>query len=244
MSNTDTDELEALFDSIVAERSTNEDSAPSGVAEAKPAEKDASPTEGDIYSRLGHLTRSLHEMMRELGHDKAIEKAADFIPDARSRLGYIASMTQQAAERVLNATDKAQPLQDALADEASGLAGRWKDVDDQSLDLDGFRALVKDTRSYLESVSPRSQEIGAQIMEIMMAQDFQDLTGQVIKKITDIANDVESQLLRMLVDAAPTEKKESLGQDLLNGPVINPEGRTDVVTDQGQVDDLLASLGF
>ena len=82
------------------------------------------------------------------------------------------------------------------------------------------------------------------LMDIMMAQDFQDLTGQVIKRITGIAQNLEKQLVQMLVDFAPAEVKREFDNGLLNGPQINPEGNTDVVADQGQVDDLLDSLGF
>jgi chemotaxis protein CheZ len=82
------------------------------------------------------------------------------------------------------------------------------------------------------------------LMDIMMAQDFQDLTGQVIGRITSIAQNLEKQLVQVLVDFAPDEIKRELDNGLLNGPQINPEGNSDVVADQGQVDDLLDSLGF
>jgi chemotaxis protein CheZ len=78
----------------------------------------------------------------------------------------------------------------------------------------------------------------------MMAQDFQDLTGQVIKRIIAITKEMEQQLLMLLVDHAPAVAKADLSVSLLNGPVINPAGRSDVVTSQDQVDELLASLGF
>jgi len=90
----------------------------------------------------------------------------------------------------------------------------------------------------------RPQATNAQLLEIMMAQDFQDLTGQVIKKVIALAQDLEVQLLQVLVASTPPDKRKNLGDDLLNGPVINAEGRSDVVTSQEQVDELLASLGF
>jgi chemotaxis protein CheZ len=78
----------------------------------------------------------------------------------------------------------------------------------------------------------------------MMAQDFQDLTGQVIKKIIHMAQELEAQLMGVLIDAMPGERKTESVNSLLNGPVINAEGRSDVVATQQQVDDLLDSLGF
>jgi chemotaxis protein CheZ len=78
----------------------------------------------------------------------------------------------------------------------------------------------------------------------MMAQDFHDLTGQVVAKVVSLATDLEDSLVKLLVQAAPPEQAQKVESAILNGPVVNPEGRTDVVSDQGEVDDLLASLGF
>ncbi len=79
----------------------------------------------------------------------------------------------------------------------------------------------------------------------MMAQDFQDLTGQVIKRVTTVTHDLELQLLQLLVDNVPAGPRgEENSSELMNGPVVKTEGRSDIVTDQQQVDDLLESLGF
>jgi chemotaxis protein CheZ len=83
-----------------------------------------------------------------------------------------------------------------------------------------------------------------QLLDIMMAQDFQDLTGQVIRKVTELAHGLEQQLVQLLLDYAPSEVKRETGSGLLNGPQIDPQNKSDVVADQSQVDDLLDSLGF
>ncbi|MDQ3267870.1 MAG: protein phosphatase CheZ, partial [Pseudomonadota bacterium] len=82
------------------------------------------------------------------------------------------------------------------------------------------------------------------LTEIMMAQDFQDLTGQVIKKIVEVTQNLEKQLVELLVESSPSVANPDPHAGLLNGPVINASGRTDVVTNQDQVDDLLESMGF
>ncbi|OHZ04312.1 protein phosphatase CheZ [Salinicola sp. MIT1003] len=205
----------------------------------------------DLIRRIGHLTRMLRENMRELGLDKEVEKAAQAIPDARDRLSYVASMTEQAAERALNAIDHAQPLQNALESEASALDKRWDEWFAEPKALDEAKALVKDTRSYLQNVPQQTSATNAQLLEIMMAQDFQDLTGQVIKKMMDVIHEIEQQLLQVLIDNAPegTERRERTTRvadqpdSLLNGPQVNPQA-ADVVSSQDQVDDLLDSLGF
>ncbi len=245
MSDGDSPELEALFDSIVY----TADEPPPIEGEATVVKEDrTAPASGgeeeDFYQRLGHMTRKLHDTLREMGYDKALEDAVSAMPDTRDRLNYIAALTEKAAVRVLTATEKARPIQEKIESDAKALAQKWQAVFDNKMGPDEFRQLAVQTRDYLNTVPTQAQAVNAQLLEIMMAQDFQDLTGQVIKKVIALAQDLESQLLQVLVATTPAEKKKALSDDLLNGPVINPEGRSDVVTSQEQVDELLASLGF
>ncbi len=204
-------------------------------------------TTEELLGRIGQLTRQMREGLRELGLDKQVAKAAQAIPDARDRLAYVATMTERAAHRALNAIELAQPLQEGLATDAKGLSKRWDEWFAHPVELDQARELVMDTRGYLQKVPGQASAINTQLMEIMMAQDFQDLTGQVIKKMMEVVNDVETQLLQVLIDNAPGDKRHdaqpSSHGGLQNGPQIKPNS-PDAVTDQGQVDDLLASMGF
>ena len=196
-----------------------------------------------LLHRIGQLTRQMREGMRELGLDKDIARAAEAIPDARDRLSYVAHMTERAADRALNAIDLAQPIQEKLAKQANGLTQRWNVWSLSPSELDGARELVVDTRAYLSEVPQQVSATNAQLMEIMMAQDFQDLTGQVIMKMMDVIKDMETQLLRLLIDNAPPEKRQEVSSSPLNGPQIKC-GDPDAAENQDQVDDLLASLGF
>lgn len=211
----------------------------------------------DLVQRIGQLTRTLHENMRELGLDKEIERAAEAIPDARDRLNYVATMTEQAADRALSAIDRAQPVQDRLCAQAESLDRRWGEWFQTPVELDQARELVKETRAYLGAVPGMTEATNKELLEIMMAQDFQDLTGQVIKKMMDVIREIEHQLVRVLLDnipegrergipprrakvaAAPTDEPSSL----LNGPQVKP-GDADSLSSQDEVDDLLDELGF
>ncbi|KAA0179295.1 protein phosphatase CheZ [Cupriavidus sp. H18C1] len=198
-----------------------------------------------IIQRIGSLTRMLRDSMRELGLDKEIERAAQAIPDARDRLSYIANMTEKAAERTLNAVELAQPIQADLEKHAEALDKRWEDWFARPVELADARELVLDTRAFLTEVPTQARATGSHLLDIMMAQDFQDLTGQVIKKMMDMIQTLEQELLQMLIDNVPAERRVEAGPaTLMNGPQVNPEGKHDVVSDQSQVDDLLASLGF
>ena len=213
-----------------------------------------------ILARIGALTKTLRDSMRELGLDKHVELAAEAVPDARDRLKYVANMTEQAAERVLTAIDIAKPLQEQLQADAAALDGRWERWFAAPIERDEVRVLMGDTREFLARVPDATAATNQKLLEIMLAQDFQDLTGQVIKKIMDVVYVIEQQLLTVLVENIAPERREQFAQTasalaaepgstgspehLLNGPQINPEGKTDVVQDQSDVDDLLASLGF
>jgi chemotaxis protein CheZ len=206
------------------------------------AELAADPNE-EFLSRIGHMTRALHESLRGLGLDKLIEKAASDIPDARDRLDYVARLSEDAAQKVLNATDAAGPLQDRIAGDAKSLSAGWQALLDSGAGDAQWRALAQQTVAALDAAGSGTSATKAHLMDIMMAQDFQDLTGQVIKKVTSIAQNLEQQLVQMLIDFAPEQMKKELDNGLLNGPQIDPSGEG-VVADQGQVDDLLDSLGF
>ena len=202
-----------------------------------------------LLGRIAQVMRQLREGMRELGLDKQVERAAQAIPSTRERLNYVAETTERAAHRTLNAIDVAQPLQEALATDAKALSARWDEWFANPIELNQARELVLSTRSYLKEVPERAGAINAQLMEILMAQDFQDLTGQVIKKMMEEVNEVEPQLLQVLIDNTPAERRpappppEATNAGLLNGPQISANS-PDAVTDQSQVDDLLESLGF
>ncbi|MDR3427996.1 protein phosphatase CheZ [Silvimonas sp.] len=255
LNSSDSADLEALFDSIVnanraAETAADADapaaavSAPAGDVAANLPSDMAEPAR-TMFTQIGQLTRHLHNTLRELGLDKSLEKAAHQIPDARDRLSYIATMTEQAAERTLNALDDAKPLQDEISNSARQLNARWNQLFAHELSVEEFKQLVHSTRAHLGQTGVNSEKISSQMLEIMMAQDFQDLTGQVIKKVLVMVKEMESQLLEFLVTFSPQQGSSVAREDgLLAGPVIGGEGRTDVVTNQEQVDDLLESLGF
>ncbi len=208
----------------------------------KPADEHSA---GDIIARIGSLTRMLRDSLRELGLDQAIAEAAEAIPDARDRLYYVVQMTAQAAERALNSVEASQPHQDQMEKSAKALTQRWDDWFADPIDLADARELVTDTRQFLADVPAHTSFTNAQLLEIMMAQDFQDLTGQVIKRMMDVIQEIERQLLMVLLENIPEQesrpKREN--QSLLNGPQVDTS-KAGVVASQDQVDDLLDSLGF
>ena len=204
-------------------------------------------TDKDVIDQIGQLTRNLHDSLRELGYDKRLEAIASDVPEAQDKLAYVAIKTELAAERTLSATEVAMPIQEKLSADAIHLSEQWKHaLETQQInpDTEKFKFLLINTLHYLDEIPKQVDATNTQLLEIMMAQDFQDLTGQVIKKITHMVQALEKDLIDLLLANVPAKKSISINEGLLNGPVTNPEKRTDVVCNQDQVDDLLASLGF
>jgi chemotaxis protein CheZ len=241
----DSDDLQALFDSVAAETVATQVAVEQPVVQTNASASEDWPKQEAVFNRIGHMARTLHDTLGELGYDKLIEQTVTALPDAKDRLAYVANLTEQAACRVLNATDIAGPLVDEIESGAGGLADRWDQAFANQLGVAYFKKLAEETRAFLKDQLPtKTRATHAQLTEIMMAQDFQDLTGQVIKKVVALAQDLEAGLMGALLDVLPETKRTEEVASLMNGPVVNAEGRTDVVVNQEQVDDLLDSLGF
>ena len=191
---------------------------------------------GEMYQRIGELTRMLHDALQQLGYDKQIQASLGTLPDTRSRLGYIAKLTGDAAEKVLNTVDASQASQAALLAEADRMESRLKS--------DPVAAVARgEVLNFIGHVREQTQRTNAQLTEIMLAQDFHDLTGQTVRKVVEMATTVEAALLKLLMEAQPQQASpREVG--FLNGPVHDAAGRSDVVSSQEQVDSLLESLGF
>ncbi len=245
----DEDDLESLFDQVSAAGAAT---AVASAAAAAPASVPAAPAaagEGEhgMFERLGGIVRLLHDSLRELGYDKALTEASSAIVDAQDRLEYVATLTEQAANKVLNTLDDGMPAQDLLSKQAKDMENRWSDLFSGKLSLDEFKALAGDSRQFAASVNEATEAEKARLLEIMMAQDFQDITGQLIKKVVKITQTVEQELAQLLRDHAPADLKEKLAKKeappaeapLMQGPSV-PEA----ALDQDNVDDLLADLGF
>ncbi|PZP35033.1 MAG: chemotaxis protein CheZ [Roseateles depolymerans] len=191
----------------------------------------------EVFQQLGSITRVLHDTMQQLGVMPKLQVATDGLPDARSRLSYIASKTAAAAEKVLNSVDQAKADHAAISKATHDMAA--------AIVADPVRAVASGAvLNFVKEVEDRTSRIDGHLTDIMLAQDFHDLTGQVVAKVVTLANDLEDSLVKLLVQVVPPEQREKVDPNILQGPVVSPQGRTDVVTNQGEVDDLLASLGF
>lgn len=221
----------------------------------------------NVHNKLGLLTRQLHDALRELGYADRLRSSADKLPDAQNRLSYIARLTGEAAEKVLSLVDDAKVRQTNIVNATKQMR--------QSMIADPVAAVAKGhIMNYLEDMETATEIVDQQLTDIMMAQDFHDLTGQVIAKVVTLASSLESQLVELLVQTAPAgavlpaapaqppappvpeavdaedvwaaalAEGQPIAHPELNGPVVDPASTPNVVSSQSEVDDLLASLGF
>ncbi|MCQ4444159.1 protein phosphatase CheZ [Enterobacter cloacae] len=199
----------------------------------------------EIFVRIGQLTRLLRDSMANLGLEQAIMEVADAFPNTRDRLNYVVGKTSQAADRALTSVEVARPLQEGLSENASALSARWDAWFDAPQPLEDARELVKATRGFLREVPDVTQQTNRQLTEIMMAQDFQDLTGQVLQSLMHVIETVEKELISVLVENMNERDIDAQTSDahLKNGPQIDTTAEG-IVASQEQVDDLLESLGF
>ncbi len=205
--------------------------------------------ESQLFSEMGAMTRQLHDALRSFEVDANLADVAETqIPDAKERLNYVITKTEEAAHRTLNAMDEAAPLVKSLGSTAVDMKARWLRLKRKEMDAGEFRFLLDGLLVYLDQVEGDCGQVNEYLTEVVMAQDFQDLTGQVVRRVIQLVQEVEENLVGMIrvrggaqAAAATAASDKSLEAE---GPQINSDGGADVVSDQDDVDDLLSSLGF
>jgi chemotaxis protein CheZ len=208
----------------------------------------ATPASNDnLFLEVGRLTRELHDAMNGFLLDARINDMTNVdIPDAKERLSYVITMTEQAANRTLSAVEKSMPLIEGIEKHSAELSKQWERLRSRMLDKDDFIDLSRDLSEYLVKSKEDAAVLHSNLSDVLMAQDFQDLTGQIIRKVINLVHDVEEKLV-MLVRITGNKLEDDSGKkekEELAGPAIPGLDQGDQVTSQDDVDDLLSSLGF
>jgi chemotaxis protein CheZ len=212
----------------------------------------------ELFAEIGKLTRQLHESMSNFQLDSRINDLATAeIPDAKERLNYVINRTEEAANKTMDAVETTMPILDNLSRQVKRITPAWTELMHNGLKVNDlkvndFKELCGDLDTLLKDTSKDTQKINELMNEVLMAQDFQDLTGQVIRQVIDLVREVEESLINMLTvfgisteDQPEGQSKLKVGENLVEGPiVVDAKSRYDVVVDQDDVDDLLSSLGF
>ncbi len=208
-----------------------------------------------LYQELGKLTREFHDALKSFQLDARLSDIAEEeIPDARERLNYVLSMTDKAADRTLTAVEASLPLCDALSEQSASLCGDWERFTNRDMGAQEFRELSARLKHFLNNSNETVDTLRTNLNEVLMAQDFQDLTGQIIKRVVTMVEELEASLVNLIRISGQKLRDESPGQakskpagekDITaEGPPVPGVGGAEVVSGQDEVDDLLSSLGF
>ncbi|AWB67387.1 protein phosphatase [Saccharobesus litoralis] len=206
----------------------------------------------ELFAEVGKLTRQLHNSLQDFQLDSRIANLAnEDIPDAQNRLAYVIEMTESAANRTMDAVEASIPVADQLNEHIKAVIPTWSKLMNRQISLEEFKELCYSVDDILKKADSDSDLLRSQLNDVLMAQDFQDLTGQVIRRVIDLVREVEENLVHLLtVFGTPVESQEEQAETIsgldesAEGPIVNAEERTDVVSGQDDVDDLLSSLGF
>ncbi|MEJ2619710.1 MAG: protein phosphatase CheZ [Candidatus Thiodiazotropha sp.] len=205
------------------------------------------PSNDQLFIEVGRLTRELHDAINGFLLDAKISDMTNVeIPDAKERLTYVITMTEQAADRTLTAVEKSMPLIEDIEKQSGALSAQWERLRSRMLDKQDFADLSRELSQYLSKSKEDAAVLHSNLSDVLMAQDFQDLTGQIIRKVITLVHDVEEKLV-MLVRITGNKLEDDSGkkeQEELAGPAIPGLDQGDQVTNQDDVDDLLSSLGF
>jgi chemotaxis protein CheZ len=204
-------------------------------------------TKEEAFAQLGSITREMHEALTALGGNQLSELMAE-IPDARDRLAYVGKMTENAANKVLTLVETAKPECDDLAIRGHELGQSLSRMAaSETLSVERAKALMLVCGKFAERSAKFAEGQAAALSDIMMTQDFQDLSGQVIKKVIDIISRTERQLVHLLIDSAPHAIAATEGAAVavtVDTHTLEGPQTADTALQQNEVDDLLASLGF
>jgi len=226
---------------IVEMRSGNEDQA------AKALDELVRAREVSLFQEIGKLTREFHDALASFRVDSRVADLAEKdIPDARERLNHVITMTQNAADRTMSAVEHSLPLVEDIANVAVNLRAQWQRFQKREMNAQEFRELAKSIDVFLGTTETKSADLKSKLNDVLMAQDFQDLTGQIIKRVITLVEDVEANLVNLIKLSSQKVVPANTHYDAIKaeGPVV-PGVKTDgAVSGQDAVDDLLLSLGF
>lgn len=208
--------------------------------------------EWTLFRELGKLTRELHDSLNMFRNDmRFADLAAQDFPDAKARLNHVISLTEQAADKTLSAVETAIPFADEISGSSVDMSGRWKSFRGGEMSVSEFSAMADNIDDFFESTVTKAGSIQGLLSDVLMAQSFQDITGQIIRKVIDLVHDVEQSLVNLIrlsgtsfVSVADDEEKSGISQRSDMGPVVPGVDSGDSVSGQDEVDSLLSKLGF
>lgn len=201
-----------------------------------------------LFNEIGTMTRGLHDALNEFCETSSISNIAeDDIPDAKTRLNSVITMTEEAANKTMDAVDEVIPVAKQLEIKSQNLSSKWSRFQGRDMDPNEFRDVVKELDGFLVSIKTDSEKVNVLLNDILLAQGFQDLTSQIIKQVIELVTTVEDNLVKLVSISGMKKTQTNNNKDgsAAHGPSVSgTRDEATAVSGQDEVDDLLASLGF
>lgn len=207
-----------------------------------------------LFTSVGQLTRDLHEALQDFQLDpRIVQMTEDDLPDAQNRLQYVIQKTEDAANRTMDAVEACLPMADDMHQRVESVMPVWNRLMSNDIEINEFKSLCHQVDDVLKRCGENMPQVHGLMTEVLMAQDYQDITGQVIRRVIQLVEDVEKNLIELLKifgkeearrEAEKAESSKQKNGSEAEGPIIDADKRDDVVGGQDEVDDLLSSLGF
>ena len=247
---TDNDLMLDQARTLVTELEAGNDSAAGGLIEEL-----SHMREQTLFQELGKMTRQLHDSLTSFALDSRMQSLAEAdIPDAKARLAHVIEMTEESANKTLSAVENTLPIAEQVQNSANDLHAKWERFCNKDMNVDEFRSMSKEIDDFLNITISNAGQIHDNLSEVMMAQGFQDLTGQIIRRVITLVTEVEDNLVDLIRLSGSVESEERTAasevkstEDIMKGCGPQVPGIGDAsgsVSGQDEVDDLLSSLGF
>jgi len=206
--------------------------------------------EAKIFEEIGQLTRNIHDSLSDLRGDPRVEElATEFMPNAKDSLSYVVELTEKSANESLQSVEEGLSIVDEVGSSVDLINSKWERFLVRDLSVDEFKVLIKDVSFFIENMRVNNENIAGHFRDVLMAQSFQDLSGQLIKKVIGVVNEAEEKLVGIVsVSGSAVVEKKSKPNELNEvkgvGPLLPTEKSDNRLKNQDEVDDLLSSLGF
>ena len=185
-----------------------------------------------LFSEVGHLLRRFHDQMQSIssGLPQALANLdPDEVGSFSDKLSHILEMTDRAANKTMDLAEAALAV---LAEEQSVL---------DSLTQNPVIAANEDAMAALGQLLKNNQAQNNRMTEVLMAQDYQDLTGQLINKVMALLKHLESDLIELVTRFGSKKIATPQSEVRLNGPMHESHEERQ---NQDNVDSLLSQFGF
>jgi chemotaxis protein CheZ len=204
-----------------------------------------------LFGELRELTNNLQKSLDRFRVDSRLADIAEKdMPDARARLQHVLKMTDEAAHKTMDLVERSGPPAERTSKAAATLAGMWANFRARKITTQDFRALLEQMDAFLPAVQTDAEIVRRNLSEVLMAQGYQDLTGQIIRGVMQLVQELETALVDLTrlsaqaangsVIASAEPKNASQGF----GPVVPGVTKGVVASGQDDVDSLLAGLGM